>query len=195
MRRPWELAGQPMDDMEALQTDVMRFMAILGLCLTAIFSLLKTADPQTTNTAPIEPASTSGSEERPVPKSIRQAVTEQEEEVIGFSLEFSSADSFRQLLDSGSAQLYVSDGERYWRWSRRGGFSEIPAPGSYYGMQPHTVPQSLQRAAPVAIPIDSQLWGVTLEAATAARIGELMTQRQGGALVIAVDGSVAYDDE
>lgn len=38
--------GASASDTEALQTDVMRFMAIIGLCLTAVFSLMRSiADP------------------------------------------------------------------------------------------------------------------------------------------------------
>ena len=43
MRPHWSRGGGQ-EDMEALQTDVMRFMAILGLCLAAIFSLVKSPD-------------------------------------------------------------------------------------------------------------------------------------------------------
>lgn len=42
-------------DNEALQTDVMRFMAILGLCLTAIFSLLRSI-PETSDKLTVQPA-------------------------------------------------------------------------------------------------------------------------------------------
>ena len=38
-------------DVEALQTDVMRFMAILGLCLTAIFALVQTFPRETPRAA------------------------------------------------------------------------------------------------------------------------------------------------
>ncbi len=53
MNRPRWLDPEPLGDSseEALQTDVMRFMAILGLCLTAIFALVQSipltpADPR-----------------------------------------------------------------------------------------------------------------------------------------------------
>ncbi len=42
MRHPW-LSDSNDAEMEALQTDVMRFVAILGLCLAAIFSLVQRA--------------------------------------------------------------------------------------------------------------------------------------------------------
>ncbi len=43
MKPPWLGHSRDEADLEALQTDVMRFMAILGLCLTAIFSLVQGA--------------------------------------------------------------------------------------------------------------------------------------------------------
>ena len=42
MRYPW-LQDSADAELEALQTDVMRFVAILGLCLAAIFSLVQRA--------------------------------------------------------------------------------------------------------------------------------------------------------
>lgn len=39
-------AGGRFDESESLQTDVMRFMAILGLCLTAIFALVQSIAPR-----------------------------------------------------------------------------------------------------------------------------------------------------
>ena len=46
MRPYWERAGQGSAELEALQTDVMRFIAIIGLCLAAIFSLVNGAHEQ-----------------------------------------------------------------------------------------------------------------------------------------------------
>jgi hypothetical protein len=45
VRPPWLIGhtGQDNSDLEVLQTDIMRFVAILGLCLAAIFSLVHTA--------------------------------------------------------------------------------------------------------------------------------------------------------
>jgi len=49
------MRGAAVSDTEALQTDVMRFMAIIGLCLTAIFSLMRSiADPAENTSATIE---------------------------------------------------------------------------------------------------------------------------------------------
>ena len=48
----------PSDDVEMLQTDVMRFFAILCLCLTAIFALVKALPVAPPDAAPtiVEPA-------------------------------------------------------------------------------------------------------------------------------------------
>ena len=57
MRPWWDRSGQAGAELEALQTDVMRFMAILGLCLAAIFSLLRSAEVARVNpeAAEVEP--------------------------------------------------------------------------------------------------------------------------------------------
>ena len=39
--RPTAPAGGTGSDIDALQTDVMRFMSILGLCLMAVFALVQ----------------------------------------------------------------------------------------------------------------------------------------------------------
>jgi len=57
--------------MEALQTDVMRFMAILGLCLAAIFSLVQSPDYHPSVEAP--PA-VKGISAEPVPREHREQV-------------------------------------------------------------------------------------------------------------------------
>ncbi len=49
-RPPWETSitaarYRSGEDMEHLQTDVMRFMAILGFCLVAIFALVRSIPP------------------------------------------------------------------------------------------------------------------------------------------------------
>ena len=51
-RRP---AAQDSSELDALQADVMRFVAVIGLCLAAIFSLLKDVEPAPVK-AELEPA-------------------------------------------------------------------------------------------------------------------------------------------
>jgi hypothetical protein len=43
MRHPWQSSAEAGDELAVLETDVMRFVAILGLCLAAIFSLVNSA--------------------------------------------------------------------------------------------------------------------------------------------------------
>ena len=64
MRHSWEFGPTPPDDQESLQTDVMRFIAILGLCLAAIFSLVNAAEREQAQ-AP-EPAAV----EHPAPQEV-----------------------------------------------------------------------------------------------------------------------------
>jgi hypothetical protein len=47
--------GGPGSDTDALQTDVMRFMSILGLCLMALFALVQTIPLQDTERTRLEP--------------------------------------------------------------------------------------------------------------------------------------------
>jgi len=48
-------AGSTGSDTDALQTDVMRFMSILGLCLMAVFALVQSIPLQETDAIPPEP--------------------------------------------------------------------------------------------------------------------------------------------
>ena len=56
-------------DTDALQTDVMRFMSILGLCLMALFALVQTIPLQDTNPALPEGAA----------QKLRQTIASQQE--------------------------------------------------------------------------------------------------------------------
>lgn len=60
MKPPWLGGAQDTAELEALQTDVMRFVAILGLCLAAIFSLVHSAAMEHT----AEPLSTAAQSPR-----------------------------------------------------------------------------------------------------------------------------------
>lgn len=52
MKPHWQTGAQGNADLEALQTDVMRFIAIIGLCLAAIFSLVNSAQQEITTPLP-----------------------------------------------------------------------------------------------------------------------------------------------
>ena len=55
MNYPWQPGVTPGDDVDSLQADVMRFIAIFGLCLAAIFSLVREGGLEHTATQPREP--------------------------------------------------------------------------------------------------------------------------------------------
>ena len=52
---PWQPVSSAGDDVEGLQADVMRFIAIFGLCLAAIFSLVREAEHEYAAAKPQEP--------------------------------------------------------------------------------------------------------------------------------------------
>jgi hypothetical protein len=211
MKPPWERSTRCNEDLEALQTDVMRFMAILGFCLVAIFSILQSPELQRARPAEMDPSpvqakplTQSGSAsalaqviERPEPgvqitAQVPLPTVAEEAAREGFTLEFASAESLQRLLLAGRAQLYVSRGEDFWRWEIDDSYRQVPAPESYYGMLKSTVPAHLRAGLPPALSGTAVQWGVSLDRAISRRIGDLVQQRQSGALLIAADGSVSF---
>lgn len=68
--------GQGGDELESLQTDVMRFFAILGLCLAAIFSLVNSAVTGAPANAPLQPAPVTAAPEPSRAAPVHDAVPE-----------------------------------------------------------------------------------------------------------------------
>ncbi|RLQ22496.1 hypothetical protein DWB85_07715 [Seongchinamella sediminis] len=215
MRSPWELVSRGQDDMEALQTDVMRFMAILGLCLAAIFSLVKSPDfhapaqaPPAAAPSPAEPASAVPPEEprsppdpapaparaeaaadpRPVPPEPLAPATAAD---AGFGLEFESARALAALVAAGSVTLVVTDGESFWRWSGDAGLTETRGLSAYFAMEERTVPARFRLAADRQLGAGSKAWGVVLPVAIRAQIDAQVARDRGGLLTISADGTVS----
>lgn len=199
--------SQEAAELEALQTDVMRFIAILGLCLAAIFSLVHSASleqavvnpPVSQAQARPAPANSeaageaAGSLPSPVlqrapqrPVSRPEAAPQRQ----GFTLEFSSARVLQSLLQSGEVQLYARRGDQFWSADARGSFVEAPAPGSYYRMQADTVPRRLRQSPGLQAASGDIVWGVTLPGGMIERIQHLTASREGGSLVIGKEGEV-----
>jgi hypothetical protein len=205
MRPPW--SQQPADaDLEALQTDVMRFVAILGLCLAAIFSLLQgvarepaasppasaprgEAQRQIFQQIPGPEAVTPSHPASPSTSSSPAAVEKQS----GFSLEFSSDAALLALIGSGKLQLYARLGNEFRLLEAGGGSSSSGRPQSYYQMRPDTVPLTLRHEIQLTTGADADEWGVQLNAALVARLQEMMRSRSHGALLIDGDGRVRID--
>ncbi len=78
-------------DMEALQTDVMRFMAILGLCLTAIFALVQDL-PAVTSTLP-------------VPQTSSREIEVEQEKLVRVKSELLAVTSARQQAEQDRERL------------------------------------------------------------------------------------------
>lgn len=217
MKSPWDLASRGQDDMETLQTDVMRFMAILGLCLAAIFSLVKSPDFKAPVEAPAAatPASASAAqagESRLQPESAPDApvvapavesapasssglppppLKPPTDENKGFVLEFESAPDLAALVAGGSVTLVVKAEDEFWRWSDEAGLTAASGITGYYAMEERTVPASFRSAAERQLGAGSKAWGVLLPAAIRRQIESLVERHSGGVLTISADGIVS----
>lgn len=208
MKPPWDHSAHAAAELEALQTDVMRFVAILGLCLAAIFSLVNGArheprEPQPAPepraaalTEPVPTAAAASAPETPAPlqketplPQTPQAPPQPMQQPSGFTLEFESGGALDSLLAAGRIQLFVRADGHFYRYRRGGDYQQADAPGSYYRMDPATVPTALRLRAEglLSSPIE---WGVTLPAATAGEIQRLMSAEQGGNLLIDANAGV-----
>lgn len=200
MRPPWFGHSREEVELEALQTDIMRFMAILGLCLAAIFSLVQGAAQeqaaveaaaleqvtveQATIKQAIEPSP-------PVPKRIPPI--SQSAPVIGFTLEFASVRALEMLLQTGNVQLYARHGDQFWSVDTDGVAVPAQTPSSYYQMHTETVPQRLRSSVPGNGIGEAITWGVTLPSEAIGQIQRLTAGRKGGNLLIGYDGAVALE--
>ena len=211
MRPWWDRSGQAGAELEALQTDVMRFMAILGLCLAAIFSLLRSAEvarvnPEAAEVEPVlEPAPVAPPSPEPAqqaqsveavetpPPSLPATAPPQAPEEEGFTLEFESSIAMSRLLDGGLVGIYLIDGDRYYSYRGEAGFAVVAPPASYYAMQAETVPVRLRNLAEGIQPGVDASWGVSLPAATERQLQALMATHRGGGLVIDGEGAVRIE--
>ena len=183
-------------ELEALQTDVMRFLAILGLCLAAIFSLVKGAaqeqvigrlDPVPASASTSAPAESAAAETQQLVTTAPpgRPATEQ-----GFTLEFSSVESLETLLRNDRITLYANQGNQFWSVDSSGQVEAVDAPGSYYQMQAETVPGHLLDRIGGIIPGAATIWGVSLPPDAVSKIEQLTGSRSGGSLLIEADATV-----
>ncbi len=212
MRFPRHGQANDADDLEALQTDVMRFIAILGLCLAAIFSLVQTAAVER-QTAPaqdrksiVHPARvldpvrevavvSETTASPPVPETPTPALpslapdTTPPDQTPEFTLEFASSRVMQSLLESGQVQLYARVEEAFWSPDESGNFIVVDAPAAYYEMAAETVPVSLR--SKLRAP-GEPTWGVTLPTQTIEQVQGLMARQEAGRLLIQSRGEVTY---
>ncbi len=193
MRPPWLGHSRDEAELEALQTDIMRFMAILGLCLAAIFSLVQGAaqEQAAAERATVEQTIVEVEPETPAQK--RMPAMLQNAPQTGFTLEFASVRALEMLLQAGKVQLYAKHGDQFWSVDADGVAVAAQAPSSYYQMHTATVPTRLRGSVPGNAIGTVITWGVTLPTEAIGQIQRLTTGRKGGNLLIAHDGTVALD--
>ena len=185
-------------ELEALQTDVMRFVAILGLCLAAIFSLVQGVATEQAVSPPV----TRERGESPVvivsQTPVPAAVAPPQPSTVapkkrGFSLEFSSNESLLALLGAGQLQLYARLGNTFHVLEPGGAFPLSDPPDSYYQMRPDTVPMTLRHEIQLKMGVAPDEWGVQLNASLVAQLQEIMGRHTSGALLIDAEGRVRLD--
>lgn len=209
MKSPWPFHAREDAELEALQTDVMRFVAILGLCLAAIFSLVHSAaqEQQAGNRqATVEPAPTRVKKVKaadagpqaeadaglpPATPATPAKVPPASEQ--GFSLEFASADALISLVAQNRVALYLRQEDTFWRLGTDGTFQPSPAPERIYRMAAGTVPAAYRNAVPGRPARQTAIWGVTLPASITAQLDRHTGAAEGGNLVIQADGTVRLD--
>jgi hypothetical protein len=216
LRFPWQQGLGAGDELEALQTDVMRFIAILGLCLVAIFSLVNgVQQEQASAQLSLEPAPKEQREQEsvqqepvPVPTKPRDPMpaapeapadqadsretSTQDEEQQGFTLEFESVDALASLLAAGRLQLFAVVADEFHRYHPDGVYRQVEAPASYYEMDAATVPRRL-RLQGESLFSGAVGWGVTLPAAAAVEVQRLVSTETRGKLLIGADASVRLE--
>lgn len=206
-----------------LQTDVMRFMAILALCLVVIFALVQSiplAPVQTETKAPeavpepvpetIAPVSAPPTPE-PImePEPPAEAKPVQATPVVvesppppaepeGFTLRFESDSALKRLVARNAIGLYAIGNDRSLRmnYSRgRVSFWEASTPNQFHEMEPVTVPADVLQALLRTNDVDASAmkWGVTLPADMQAELSTHLATETGGALVIGVDGKLRLE--
>lgn len=192
------------NEIEALQTDVMRFMAILGFCLMFIFALVQTLPapkaepkikvdkPMDKPTPPVQPR-TIVPKPLPVPEPVENTGPVRK---IGFSLIFETDEALSQLVRDQKLTFYAIIGRNasaLWINGNQLGFSNQPLPSLFYEMEEKTVPLRFKgefKKNAAAFGSQDITWGVTLPETTRTGINDIMATHKGGVLVISGNGTI-----
>jgi hypothetical protein len=204
-----------------LQTDVMRFMAILAICLVVIFALVQSIPLRPSQPVPepvVEPSPEPEPKAAPVPESqpvplpepaprpvaIEQPKPEPVEpppapaEPEGFTLRFESDLALTRLVARSVVGLYAIADQKTLRLSvseSRMSFWEASTPNQYHEMDRGTVPTQVVRALLRTSEIDvtTVKWGVTLPAGMQQELNGFLESANGGALVIGANGTLRLE--
>jgi hypothetical protein len=210
------------DGTAELQTDVMRFMAILAFCLVAIFALVQAIPSETrpepadrsapktaTATTPETPPAAKHSDApAPVPDPPRAAEpltisappaarSAAQSDEAGFALRFESDDALKALVARSDVGLYAMRGDEAMRLHIARGRIEFWAasmPTAFHEMETATVPADVVTAhARVSDGRDAVRWGVTLPPRLSRDIDQRLATGQNGDLVIAANGRLRQE--
>jgi len=200
-----------------LQTDVMRFMAILSLCLVAIFALVQSLpmapqvepvpvpvpEPVIEQTQVVTPAPIAEPLPEVAPPTAFDPPIAAEPIVIpvqepeGFTLRFESDAALMRLVAAGRVGVYAIEDERARRMKvleSRISFWDASVPNSFHEMEVSTVPLTVVDAlAHTGADTDKISWGVTLPGKLTGLLDGLMRDHRGGSLVIGSNGEIRLE--
>jgi hypothetical protein len=195
-----------------LQTDVMRFMAILALCLVAIFAIVQSIplapsvieQPQAAQV--VEPMQeivvTRSQPQRQIepPQQIEPPRQEQQTEPVeeGFTLRFEDELTLTRLVARDEVGLYAILPDRSFRMSINGGdisFWPASTPNQFHEMDATTVPPAVLEAFVRRDGSTAQTlrWGVTIPIATSRQLQQHLREADGGALIIDARGDLRLE--
>ena len=206
-----------------LQTDVMRFMAILAICLVVIFALVQSIPLRPSQPVPepvVQPAAEPVAEpvpepqpepepipapvpapqpvaiEQPAPEPVVLPPPPPEQE--GFTLRFESDLALTRLVARNVVGLYAITDPKTLRLNVSEGrmsFWEASTPNQFHEMDRSTVPTQVVRALLRTAEIDATIvkWGVTLPAGMQQELNGYLESENGGALVIGANGTLRLE--
>lgn len=190
-----------------LQTDVMRFMAILAICLVAIFALVQSipADPvvEPVPEPIVEPEIVVAAQPEPTPQPEPAPIAEPPPPApavqTGFTLQFENDLALTRLVARNEIGLYAIGGDESLRMNvNRGRFSFWPAstPNEFHEMDASTVPDDVAMALQRTHdnPVATIKWGVTLPASMQQQLDNLLQTGDSGAIYIAADGRLRLEN-
>ena len=195
-----------------LQTDVMRFMAILAICLVAIFALVQSIPLNSLPTTPesIEPIPVPVSKvtPEPAPEPVLKTAplpvpadpiptpiepTQQE----GFTLQFENDLALTRLIARNEVGLFAMiDGEALRMNVNRGRFSfwRASTPNEFHEMDASTVPSEVATALQRTNNDPAVRWGVTLPPHMQQQLDNMLRTGKSGAIYIGANGQLRLEN-
>jgi len=213
-RRPW-----PVED-DGLQSDVMRFMAIIAFCLVAILALVREAEPEVvtaaamdTNATPTaaeavtaaspDPLAVTRREPEPLPdleRSIRSEGSGETDAVEtrddGMVLRFASDSDFLRLVTSGRLEVFAFSDDGAWRLDPGLTLQAASARGALHELLPSTLPAAMLEALTGEHgKVVHYRWGMRMPARVEAQIQNHLRSARSGALIIDRNGDVRHETD